>query len=466
MSQLTTADDLERDIARTLRAKADQLVVGDDPFPDTAVGRVAPTRLRTPPARRRRVLAAAALVVVLAGGALIGLRRGADTDRHAAMRAPDAWLDETVAFGPGDDGWQLAGVHLTEASDADPVTWQLFGARDEVPVPRGLLVGTVHGRWSVPSQSLPFTIHGQAGTIGPPLDPSLPTGTSEAVWGVGEVWYRALAVGLTDAQMLAVLDSLVPRAGAVGFDPPADGSLALLDESATRDAGGAAATYTGADGDVIVNAVRRDAYGGLLHRLAGSPTDAGIVLVGDLGDHPSGQTSVTILRDDGWTVAVAGDAGLATDDLTDLARRARPVARREVIAWAADQPVTGRVEAGDWSVRVHGTAEADTAVCLSARSDDGEVCTTADAAVDITTASVPLGDDWLVVTLTNPPNRAIVRTAPGGSGNLGETIDGELGRGDGRLVQVTAVPEGVDAVDVGGWSSGGGAHTYRRPGAA
>src|SRR5690606_32104697 len=155
---------------------------------------------------------------------------------------------------------------------------------------------------------LPFTIHGQAGTIGPPLDPSLPTGTSEAVWGVGEVWYRALAVGLTDAQMLAVLDSLVPRAGAVGFDPPADGSLALLDESATRDAGGAAATYTGADGDVIVDAVRRDAYGGRLRRLAGSPTDAGIVLVGDLGDHPSGQTSVTILRDDGWTVAVAGDA--------------------------------------------------------------------------------------------------------------------------------------------------------------
>ena len=464
MSPTPTLDDLERDIARTLRTKADQLTIDASPFPHTGAGRAVSTRLHTPPSRRRRGLAVAAALALLAGGTAVVRGWGSDTPDHTGTGtagAPEAWLDETVAFGLDDEGWQLSGAHLTEASGADPVTWQLFGARDDVPVSRGLLVGTVHGRWSVPPEGLPYTVHGHSATIGRPLDPTLRAVTTEAVWGIGEVWYRALAVDVTDAEMLAALESLVRRDDpASGFDPPEDGSLRELWGAQPRDAGGGYATYTGVDGTVVVDATRVDAYGGLLHRLAGEATDGGIVLASEADDDPSLSARATLLRDDGWSVTVAGDTALSAAALSDLAHGARPLARRDVIAWAVDHPVTGTTDVGEWTVRVHGDEESDTAVCVTPPSGE-EACTTAEASVDVTTASMPMGDEWLVVTITNAPNRSVVRVAPDAAGVRGDTLEGELARWDGRLVQVTVVPDGVDAVMAGSWNAGGS--TYTRP---
>jgi hypothetical protein len=463
MSPAPTLDDLERDIARTLRTKADQLAVDTSPFPRTAVGHVESIRVETPRSRRRRGLAVAAVLALLAGSAAVARAWGsdaADTAGTDTAGAPEAWLDETVAFGLDEQDWHLSGVHVTEASGAEPARWQLFGARDEVPVARGLLVGTVEGRWSVPPSELAYTIHGHRGTIGRRLDASVPPGTIEAVWGVGEVWYRALAVGVTDTEMLATLESLVPRDDpATGFDPPADGSLGALGDAQPRDAGGSYATYTGADGDLVIDATPVDAYGGLLHRLAGTPTDGGIVLASDAGDG-SGAARATLLRDDGWTVTVAGDIGLSAAALRDLAHGARPLARRDVIAWGVGRPVTGGTDVGEWTVRVHGTEEADTAVCVAPPSGE-EACSTAEASFDVTTASVPAGDEWIVVTVTNAPDRSVVRRAPDAAGVRGDTLEGELGRWEGRLVQLTVVPDGVDAVVAGSWDAGGA--TYTRP---
>lgn len=465
MSSAPPLDDLERDIARTLRTKADQLVVDAGPFPHAAVGHVESSRVTVASSPRRRLLAVAAVMVLLAGGSAVlrGWASGtAGRDTTDATGASEAWLDETVAFAPPGDGWEMEDIVLAKPTDPTRTTWQLFGEDQDQPAARGVLVGTVDGGWAGPSDDWQHMIHGHRGTIARPAD--LPSGTFEAVWDVGGVWHRAFALGDTDAEALALVESLVPRDDATeGFDRPTDGSLEEIDTATTVADAGTDATFVGPDRVVTVTTRSQDPYGGLLHRLAGTRTPGGTILASDAGDGPDGSQQAIHLGEDGWSVTVVESgseaADLSTKDVSRLARRMRPVPREEVIEWATEPPVTAAFAAGEWTVRVHGTNESDTGVCVVAPSGD-EGCATAEQSYDHTTASLPLGGDWVVLAITNWPDRPHTRDPMGSSGSMGDFLEGDAGRSGDRLIEVVTVPDTIQAVEAGTLRPG---ERYERP---
>ena len=71
-----------------------------------------------------------------------------------------------------------------------------------------------------------------------------------------------------------------------------------------------------------------------------------------------------------------------------------------------------------------------------------------------------------MVTVSDAPTRSIVSPSPvadAAAGSEVEELRGELGRHDGRLIEVFTVPDEVDAVDVRGWHERGPMATYERP---
>ena len=465
MSRTSSLDDIERDIARTLHAKAGQLKVDDTPFLHAGLGHGDSTRVVTPRSGRRRVLAAAAALALLTGGVAIVRGWAADTTgpaETATSGAPESWLDETVAFRPGTDGWELQTVSVYDTAGSVPTSWQLFGARNDVPVPRGLVVGASDG----PPLSRPeggnYTIHGMSGTIGRPVGTSGASGTMQAVWGSDDISYLAWAVDVTEAEMHAAIESLVPRESPeVGFNAPAAGPLRLLESGQSQDQAISHASYAGPEGDLAIEATSPAPYVGLLQRLTGTPTAGGIVRTSGADEASPDAAHAEFLRDDGWSVTAGSGPGLPAEELSEIARGAQPVARRDLIAWAVEQPVTETVDVGDWAVRVHGNVAGDTGVCVTPPSGE-EVCTTAEPSLDYTTASVPVGRDWVVVAITNAPDRPLVRIASDGPGSPGNGLDGETARAEGRVVEVVTVPEDVQVVEAGSWDSFQGLE-YERP---
>lgn len=479
MSPTPTIDDLERDIARTLRAKADQLTVDASPFPDAAVGHVESSRVRVASSPRRRLLAVAAVMVLLAGGAAVLRGWSSGTSGHDttdATGASEAWLDQTVAFWPAGDDWEPMAVSPFSYGTTAPTRWRLFAEADDTsPGNGGVLVGStrlVEGESTAievdTDQDPQYQIHGTwAHVAAPRFAGGFPRGTILASWADGTTLHRAVAVGGTAAELAAVLNSLTPAADpAAGFGPPADGSLVPIATATTADEAGTNTSLTGPSGQLTVSASPPARYGGLLRRLAGTPTDGGLTLTTDADVLGEGTVDATYVRDDGWFVTAAaggapGGTQLSIEDMSELARNARPVTRREVIDWAVGRPVTGTAIVGEWTVRLHGTDESDTGVCVVPRSG-AELCAIAADTFDgATTASVPVGDQWLVVVIVRAPDRPLVRTAPNAQSDLGDLIEGETGRSDGRLVHVVNVPDDVQSVRAGSWD---GVRTpYERP---
>ena len=139
MTGTDTLDGLERTIARTLAAKADQLVV-DDPWHsllDDAHGRPPATVIHLTPSRptRRRVIAVAvAAAVVLAGlGVASRLGGGGPEVATPAAAGTTVYLRQTsgtVGFLPdaAPAGWSLSALDVGASFVGDGLRhWQLFG---------------------------------------------------------------------------------------------------------------------------------------------------------------------------------------------------------------------------------------------------------------------------------------------------------------------------------------------------
>jgi len=466
----TDLDDLERDVVRTLQVKADQIAVDDSPFhPDATPGEV--VRLGSPGPRRHRVLAVAAVAAVLVGGVAV-------VQRLSSADGPDEARPGTIATGPiytmRDDGvagflpatlpegWTLqdldAGHTLVARSET---TWQLFGEEGPSPLSRGALVGSNANEEGRVIEDATRTIHGQPASVGPSPEPQAPAGTLEASWIDGDVVHDALAVGMTESELVAFLDSLAPHEDpATGFAAPADAGLAEVDTATVGDLYAAAATYAGpvGDGDTIrVTTESPDYYGGLLHRLVGEPSAGGLVIHGASGgdqNHPF----ASLAREDGWTLEVMSIASqsVALDPalLDDFLDSMEPVTAQELVEIGVAEPVTATSTVDGRTIEVHGTDSAPVAMCLTPEAGE-TVCTTAEdwQVPGLTTGSAVVGGQWILTVVSDDTVDSTVRPAPNGATERPEDLsqeplDGERERSGDRVIEVFPIPADVDTVGV------------------
>lgn len=482
----TALDDLERDVVRALRAKADQLLVDDRPFRADATP-VEPTRLGSP-GPRRRVLALAAAVAVLAGGVAAVQRLSSADDREArpgTLAAGPRYTmrdDGMAGFLPATlpDGWTLqdldAGNTLVARSE---LTWQLFGDDGPSPLSPGVLVGSTANEEGRVIEDATRTIHGRPASVGPSPEPQAPDGALRASWIAGDVVHDAIAVGTTEAELVAFLESLTPHDDpTTGFVAPADADLREIETATVGDQYTARATYAGPAGGndtVMVTTESPDRYGGLLHRLAGEPGIDGFVLHGTSGgdrDHPF----ASLARRDGWTLEVMSEASpsVAEDPalLDELLDGLEPVTTQQLVDIGLAEPVTATATVGGWTVDVHGTDAAALAMCLT--PDAGRTaCTTAEDwhVPDVTTGSAVVDGRWTVTVVADRTTSPTVQPAPNGyaewpEGAPRDALHGEQERTGDQVVEVFTIPADVDAVGVTVPTGDGQATgiTYDRPG--
>jgi hypothetical protein len=464
-SAIDTLDDFERDVARALRAKADQIAVADGPFrPERSLPPAAPAP--APRRARRRTLAVAAAVAVLAG-AVIGTRLlGAGDEADVTTNQPAGPVytmraSGTAAFVAGSlpDGWALQQLDLGSAVSSPSATWQVFGPGGTPPLSRGVLVGSTDDEEGRALERPTRTIHGRPAEVGPSPDPLTPAGVLKASWIEGDVVHDAIAVGLTEDELVAFLDSLTAGDDrSRGFEAPAGAELQQLAATTVDETYGAMLTYAGPGGDSVrVTAQSPDYYGGLLHRLLGEPSGGGFVMRGDNGRDPD-YPFVSVSRDDGWTTEVMSD-GSATDPgvLEAIADQLEPVTAEQLVEMGVAQPVTATETVGDWTVELHGTDDDTLAMCVSPAGGE-RACTVAYESRDfmpgVVAGSTIVGGEWVVVTVTDGPEPAIV--APQEPGAVGpdpewardHRLDGEQERSGDHAVEVFTVPADVDAVQV------------------
>jgi hypothetical protein len=470
MTGTDTLDGLERTIARTLAAKADQLVV-DDPrhsLLDDAHGRPPATVIHLTPRRpsRRRVIAVAvAAAVVLAGlGVASRLGGGAPEVATPAAAGTTVYLRQTsgtVGFLPDavPAGWSLSALDVGASFVADGLRhWQLFGDGESAPLDRGVLVASAAQGDRV-IEGATRTVHGEPAWVGPPADPSHPAGAVNASWIEDDVVHDAISVGLGEDELIVFLDRLARRDDPItGFDSP-DTTLAEVGSATVGGGRTTMATYVGpaGTGDTVrVTAESTDRYGGLLHRLDGADSPGGRVRRGTL-DSDARYRYVAQARDDGWSVEVlstgsetaAADPAVLDAFLTSL----RPASYQEVVDLAVGQSITGSYAVGGGhTIEVHGTPEEDLGVCVSATSGT-TVCAPAEAlpGTDVlVAASLVVDGRWVVVTLSDAQRLAAVRTEP-------DTPDGQSGTqyfvartrpGERIAVSLVTIPEAVVTAQV------------------
>jgi hypothetical protein len=471
MNDTPTLDNIEQQVIRTLSAKADQIAVEDTPFRPRELAPGEIVWLAPAPRQHRRVLAVAAAAAVLVGalGIVHRLSSADDADmtlsttltgQRYSMRAagPAAFVPARLP-----EGWTLQqwspGSTMFGGSE---VRWQLFGGREAAPVGRGVLVGSATNDEARVIPNPTHTVHGQPATVGPSPDPRAPAGTLQASWIDGDVVHDALAVGTTEAELVAFLGSLVALEDpATGFEGPADGGLSEIDAAAVDDQYTSSLTYAGPAGEndtITVTAESSDHYGGLLHRLVGEPGSDGVVIHGQLDGDPD-LPFVSLARHDGWTIEVQsqGSPSVAQDPalLDTIVASLEPVTGQQLIDSGLAAPVTATEAVGEWTIEVHGTGVDNLAMCLTPGSGE-TACTTAESsagAPGLTTGSAIVGGEWIVAALTDGPDPAVVQTAPsldhGWPEDFSpEELGGERQRSGDRLVQVFAIPPDVEAVDV------------------
>jgi hypothetical protein len=483
---LDDLDDVERQLVRALRAKADQVGVDDRPFapaagPDLHVIPLVPRRTR-----RRRALVAAAAVVVVAGlgAAAVAVARqarvpGGPTVALAASTRFSVREQGTAGFVSAalPDGWALREMSVgATTSPGQDARWQLFGTGGSA-TGRGVIVGSVRndGPGGRDIRDTGDSVRGRPAEVGPAPDPSAPPGAVAASWIEDGVVHDAIAVGMDGTELTALLDGLAAREDpAAGFDAPAGGALTEVGHAAVGDSTTTSVVYGDpAGGTVSVIATSSDPYGGLLHRLAGTSGPDGYVRHGTVGGDP-GDAFVSVARSDGWTVDVAGQGSAsAAEDPAVLDRILAslvPATTRQLLDLGLAQPVTASYTADGWTVELHGTAAEAVAMCLT--PDGGTaVCTTAEDAApwSMAAGSALVDGRWVVVTVSGR-GPATIRTAPL---DPTATRDGAVLAPAGRdhpagtpVVQVVTVPADAEAVDVrvpmvGGQEVG---FIYERPG--
>jgi hypothetical protein len=469
MNDTPTLDDLEREVARTLHAKADQIAVDDAPFSAEAATRGEVVRFTSTRSRRRGALAVAAAAIVVAGAVSLVHRLTSVDETDVAMLDATAGVSYglravgTAGFVPATlpDGWTLQQMSVGSTLSVPRARWQLFGDGAGA-LGRGVLVGSTandEGR-VIPGPN--DTIHDRPTLVRASADPQAPAGALEASWIEGDLVHDAIAVGMTEAELVAVLDSLVPHEDPTsGFRSVAGSGLSEIDAVTVDDTYSSSLTYVGPAGrtdTVRVTAESPDHYGGLLHRLAGEPRGDGFLLHGQTGGDP-GYPFVSLARDDGWTVevlstrsqTVAQDPGL----LDVILDRLEPATGQQLIDVGLAQPVTTTHAVGGWTIDIHGTDTDDLAMCITPAAGE-TVCSTAQnapGAPGLTTGSASVGDEWIVVAVTDGAGPATVRTAPSSGLDRPENFSpddlrGEQERSGDRVVEVFTVPPDVDAVDV------------------
>ena len=475
MSGTDTVDDLERTIADTLATKADQLVVDEVPFsrpddgPSAAVIHLTPPR----PSRRRMLAVAAVVAAVASVAAVVGRLLDDIPDATVPASGAAAVLGTReagpIAVLPADPppGWQLASLDVGTTTVGQVATqWQLFAPSGATPpLVRGVLVSSAPVGERVIEEA-DRSVQGQPAWVGPSADPAHPVGAVTASWADGGAVHDAISVGLSDDDLVAFLDALVPRADPItGVDPPA--GAALIEVGSATAAGGrsASATYTGPDGpaDVVrVSATSVDPYGGLLHRVDGRTDPTGTALVRRLDVAGPDDPLLSVARADGWTVDVVSQGSTTArahpSVLSDLAATLQPVTRQQAVDLGVAEPVTATYElAGGQTVEVHGTAVEDVALCLTTADD--RTCGTAESLprpAELTTASLVLGDRWVIVAVsaTGPEEDLVVQTVPDDPRHLDgwepAPVDAvtHTTTGDGLVVGLHQPPAGAEAVEV------------------
>ena len=478
MSPMPAPDALEREIARTLHIKADQLDVPtrrfsavDDPRPLVAA---APAR----PRRRRALIAmAAAAAAVVAAAGVAGRWRDGDTPR-----TPPGVVSMSVAPPAGGtagvlpatpDGWVLADVGADGGSSPAPsATWQLLGPASEPPLTRAVLVGTAPARTQGVGE-VTHEIQGHPATVRERQDPFAPEGSLHATWVADGLAHDAIVTGMTEEEAVDVLDSLVPKAdAATGFEA-LDPSLGEIASSVEQPGYQLSASYTGPGGETVhVSATSETGRGELLHRMAGERVAHGWTLRGtyDDGDH----RWVSQQRDDGWAVQASGVLSPeAAGVLDQLIGSAAPVTTTDLVEIGLRHPVTDTVSVGAWQIEVHGTGAPGGALAACLQLGAAEpVCTLADSTFGAYTAGSALVEgSWVVFVLTHGDEPAAVQTAPTlhadgtATGDI-DDLDGKIQAADGQVAEVVTVPAGVEAVDViveTGDDGAGFGTSYTRP---
>jgi len=433
MTGTDTLDDLERTIARTLAAKADQLVVDEprfSPLDDEHDGPPATVIHLTPPrASRRRTLAIVAAVAVVVAGLGVANQLGGGGDPEGSTSAAagtavyGAPTSGTVGFLPDTvpAGWSLATLDVGAMSVSDgPRHWQLFGDGDAVPLDRGVLVSSARQDGRV-IEGAARTVHGQPAWVGAPADPSHPEGALNASWIDDGVAHDAISVGLDEGELVAFLNALAPRADPLGgFDVP-DRVLPEIGSATVAGVRTTTATYVGPAGTadtVRVTAESTDQYGGLLHRLDGTESPGGPVRRGRL-DRDDRYGFVEQARDDGWSVEVlsTGSETAAADPsvLDAFLATLRPAPYQQFVDLALAQPVTATYDAGlGRTIELHGTPGEALGLCVDT-AGGGTVCGLAESLPQpgaLVTASLVFDGRWVVVTIVDADRPAEVRTDP------------------------------------------------------
>lgn len=471
MNESPTLDDFERSVAHTLHVKADQLVVDDEaafdadaPPPATLVrassDAAGPGWIRR---HRRRLLAMAAAVALLVGGAAT-LRTGSGNSGSLVAGEDVDWYSDDVSSlevpSVLPDGWTITDVIPNRPDPTSLITWQLFAVDGPSPLARGVVVGSepTVGRGLPDGQTL--TVRGQDAVATQSNHPVIPAGAVEIDWAEGDYFHNAVAVGMTQAEVVDFLESLTPRAeGAAGFDTPPGAPLDELDtmtdaEQVHQWGSG----YAGPAGvgrlDVVANDVPWG--GGLIHRLVGEPHAGGLMVRNGDDDW----SFVSLLRTDGWTVDLSTDSsafGEQPGGLVATLDSLQPTAPQELLDMALAQPLRRTATVDGWSVEVHGQTE-DLGVCLTPPAHD-PVCTLSLRDSELTTASALVDGEWVVVALTDG-STPTVETFDS------ETLEGVLDRSDGRLVELVRVPADADGVSVTVMDtpSSGFGTTHLRPG--
>lgn len=324
MNQVPPLDELEHEIVHTLRTKADQVDGGALPFrpaagPGGPASPASPPGSSFPPAppgwSSRRWLALAAGVALLAGGVAVARQVGSgpadrpdvtvgeDGGGSPPDRQPVGPTAGLVATTPPDD-WALADLAVgNEASSA--TAWQLFAGDPSTASPTGpwVVVGSSRSRVELGDQPT-HTIRDQPAFLHPSITPVTPADALVAAWLEGGVVHDVVAGGMTEADLLAFLESLTVRPDPdAGLDAPPGSALA--ERATAGDDGGGLGSFAryvgpGGDAEVHVAAVPAGAslYGGLFQPRVGEPHAAGTVF-----RWPDGR-GLSLVRPDGWVVEV------------------------------------------------------------------------------------------------------------------------------------------------------------------
>jgi hypothetical protein len=461
MNDLPTLDDLERDIVRALSAKAGQLDVDDAPFRTDAVPLRGSADV-TPLTRRhgrsaRRLLAAAAALALVATGATLVQRQGTDEADLAA--APIVWAgmpaEGTAAFVPSavPDGWTLGSIGAGSRLQNAPETWQLFAADGPSPLARGVLVSTGQDQHRALGGDATHAVQGGPARVRATDHPLVPSEAFEMEWADGDLFHDVIAVGMSEAEVLDFLESLVPDDDpAAGFHAPPGSALPQLDV-ATNDGEAYYAPYLryaspSGDQAVTVYTTQPGYTGGLIYRLAGSAEGDDLVIRG-AGTNPF----VSLLTADGWGVEAVAEQGFQDPaGLDAVVASAEPATRQQVVDLVSAEPVTATETVGDWTVEERGNGATALALCLTPAGGEA-TCTTAQTLTDdrtLTTGSALVDGEWVVVVITLGDEPAQVETATVGpegvAEEMPETLEGErIDAGD-RMVEIVTVPDGVEAV--------------------